>query len=158
MKTWKLLALGSFVTMASGSATAETYEIDPAHVEIGFSIRHMGISNIIVQHWDEESDEEEEAGGSEDANLSRGLTRDDATSIQEICPLAQLVTPQREVKVKAQRLGIDLFKMRSFDFEIQRTRWTLEAAASRGIDVAVDMCQSLVNPAQSGALKHTQPE
>ena len=70
-------------------------------------IRHMGISNIIVQHWDEESDEEEEAGGSEDANLSRGLTRDDATSIQEICPLAQLVTPQREVKVKAQRLGID---------------------------------------------------
>ena len=37
MKIWKLLALGSFVTMASGSATAETYEIDPAHVEIGLS-------------------------------------------------------------------------------------------------------------------------
>ena len=84
-------------------------------------IRHMGISNIIVQHWDEESDEEEEAGGSEDANLSRGLTRDDATSIQEICPLAQLVTPQREVKVKAQRLGINFSTAaRSYDEAAER--------------------------------------
>jgi putative ABC transport system permease protein len=75
-------------------------------------ISHMGISNIIVQHWDDsEDDDEEDNAGNEDANLSQGLSRADAASIKEICTLARLVTPQREVKVKAQRLGVDFSTM-----------------------------------------------
>ncbi|MCY3792471.1 MAG: ABC transporter permease, partial [Gemmatimonadetes bacterium] len=64
-------------------------------------IRQMGISNIIVQHWEKEADEETE-GSDSDQNRSPGLTWDDARSIARICLLADYVTPQREVKVKAQ--------------------------------------------------------
>ncbi len=66
-------------------------------------ISQMGIHNIVVQHWDKSEDqEEEEESGDSDQNLSRGLTRDDARSIAEICPLVAIVTPQREIQVKAQ--------------------------------------------------------
>ena len=74
-------------------------------------IRQMGISNIIVQHWDDSEDDDDEGASNEDANLSQGLSRADAASIKEICILAKVVTPQREVKVKAQRLGVDFRTM-----------------------------------------------
>jgi len=63
-------------------------------------IKQMGISNIIIQHWqpDEEGEDEQESG----QNRSEGLTRADARTIAEICPLAEIVSPQREMKVKAQ--------------------------------------------------------
>lgn len=64
-------------------------------------IRQMGISNIIVQHWDrDENGEDEEA--SSDQNRSQGLTRDDAQAIEEIVPMAEYVTPQRELQTKTQ--------------------------------------------------------
>ena len=66
-------------------------------------IRQMGISNIIVQHWDKEDDQEDSADA--DQNKSLGLTWDDARSIERICLLAEYVTPQRELKIKAQTDG-----------------------------------------------------
>ena len=63
-------------------------------------IRQMGISNIIVQHWDKSEDGLEDAINS-DRNLSQGLSREDAEAIQRIFPLAEYVTPQREFKSKA---------------------------------------------------------
>ena len=66
-------------------------------------IRQMGISNIIVQHWDKEDDQEDSADA--DQNKSQGLTWDDARSIERICLLAEYVTPQRELKIKAQTDG-----------------------------------------------------
>ena len=70
-------------------------------------IKQMGISNIIIQHWEPELEEGEDAES--DQNLSQGLTRADASSIAEICPLADIVAPQREIKVKAQ-LGSTSFQ------------------------------------------------
>ena len=67
-------------------------------------IRQMGISNIIVQHWDKE-DAEEGNAGSTDQNRSQGLTWDDARSIAKICLIADYVSPQRELKIKAQTQG-----------------------------------------------------
>ena len=64
-------------------------------------IRQMGIHNIIVQHWDKSTDEGDDAVDS-DQNLSQGLTQEDARTIAAVCPLAEYVTPQREVKIKAQ--------------------------------------------------------
>ena len=64
-------------------------------------IRQMGISNIIVQHWDKEDGEEAGAG----QNRSQGLTWDDARSIDKICLIADYVSPQRELKIKAQAQG-----------------------------------------------------
>ncbi len=63
-------------------------------------IRQMGIHNIIVQHW---NPNEDDAGNedSEDENRSEGLTQSDADAIAEICPLAEIVSPQRELKTKA---------------------------------------------------------
>ena len=66
-------------------------------------IRQMGITNIIVQHWDKDDDEGE--GASIDQNRSSGLSWDDAASIEKICPIADYVTPQRELKIKAQTQG-----------------------------------------------------
>ncbi len=69
-------------------------------------IRQMGIDNIIVQHWNPESDgegEEGEARGGQ--NLSRGLSRQDGEALAEICPLAEIVAPLREIKVKARAGG-----------------------------------------------------
>lgn len=61
-------------------------------------IRQMGISNIIVQHWQKEADEETEADV--DHNRSPGLTWDDARSIARICLLADYVTPNASSKPK----------------------------------------------------------
>ena len=66
-------------------------------------IRQMGISNIIVQHWDK--DEEGEEGDVGDQNRSRGLSWADARAIDEICPLAEYVTPHREIQTKTQAGG-----------------------------------------------------
>ncbi len=67
-------------------------------------IRQMGIHNIIVQHWNKQGDGEAGEFNAE-KNLSTGLSTADAQAIAKICPLAQIVSPQREVKVKAQALG-----------------------------------------------------
>ena len=65
-------------------------------------IRQMGIDNIIVQHWSPESEDEAEEGEARGGqNLSRGLNRQDAAALDEICPLAEIVAPLREIKVKA---------------------------------------------------------
>jgi putative ABC transport system permease protein len=72
-------------------------------------ISQMGIHNIIVQHWDKSSDFEGDDAVDSDQNLSQGLTREDAEAIKEICPLAEHVTPQREVKTKAQ-YGSQIFR------------------------------------------------
>ena len=64
-------------------------------------ISQMGIHNIIVQHWDKNAGEEGEEESDGDQNLSVGLTRDDARSIAEICPLTDIVAPQREMQTKA---------------------------------------------------------
>ena len=74
-------------------------------------IRQMGINNIIVQHWnpEEEEGEEEEARGGQ--NLSAGLTWEDAKSIAEICPLAEVVTPQRELKTRVRVGGTSFHTM-----------------------------------------------
>ena len=58
-------------------------------------IRQMGISNIIVQHWDKSEEGQGDALNS-DRNLSQGLNREDAEAIRSIFPLAEFVTPQRE--------------------------------------------------------------
>ncbi|MFT5376072.1 MAG: putative ABC transport system permease protein [Candidatus Latescibacterota bacterium] len=63
-------------------------------------IRQMGISNIIVQHWDKSEEGVDEANSAE-RNLSQGLSQADADAIARICPLAEFVTPQREFKSKA---------------------------------------------------------
>ena len=63
-------------------------------------IRQMGIHNIIVQHWDPNEDDDSDED-SEDQNRSEGLTVRDADAIAEICPLAEIVSPQRELKTKA---------------------------------------------------------
>jgi putative ABC transport system permease protein len=66
-------------------------------------IRQMGINNIIVQHWNKK--EEGKQAGQEvdtDQNRSQGLTWQDARSIAQIVPMAEYVTPQREVQIKVQ--------------------------------------------------------
>ncbi len=70
-------------------------------------IRQMGIHNVIVQHWDRE--EEDDQSQNSGTNLSSGLSLADAEAIKEICPLAHIVSPQREVKTKAQ-VGGTLFQ------------------------------------------------
>jgi putative ABC transport system permease protein len=64
-------------------------------------ISQMGIHNVIVQHWDREDEEsgDNDGGGT---NLSEGLSLDDARAIESICPLASIVSPQREIKSKIQ--------------------------------------------------------
>jgi len=48
-----------------------------------------------------------------------------------------------------ERLGIDLYKIRSVKRDVLRTAWVLEEAGIRGIEVGVDMCQNLADPPQS---------
>ena len=67
-------------------------------------IRQMGIHNIIVQHWNKQAEGETGEANTE-KNLSSGLSTGDAQAISKVCPLAQIVAPQREVKVKAQAIG-----------------------------------------------------
>ncbi len=44
----KLLLLGIAAALVIGSPTqaADTYTVDPAHTRVGFSVRHLGISNV----------------------------------------------------------------------------------------------------------------
>ena len=102
-----------------------------AKLEALQQINQMGIHNIIVQHWDDSEDEDEENGGNADDNLSRGLTRDDARAIAEICPLAEIVTPQREIKVTAQR-GSNSFRTMAVG-TIPEYATVLNTTSSRGI-------------------------
>ena len=95
-------------------------------------IRQMGIDNIIVQHWSPESDEEGEEGEARGGqNLSRGLSRRDAEAIAEICPLAEIVAPLREVKVKA-RAGSIPFQTMLVGATPEYIR-VLDARLSRGV-------------------------
>ena len=90
-----IFGVGAVISMLSIGEGAKQEALD--------QISQMGIHNIIVQHWNPEEDdgvEEEDAGSS---NLSAGLTWADARSIEMICPLAELVTPQRELKTRAHR-------------------------------------------------------
>ena len=45
-------------------------------------------------------------------------------------------------------MGIDLYKIRALTEHIHRTAWILNEADRHGIEVGVDMCQNLANPAQ----------
>lgn len=63
-------------------------------------IRQMGIHNVIVQHWNPDEDTEDGEAG-DTRNLSAGLVLEDAAAIAEICPLAEIVSPQRELKTRA---------------------------------------------------------
>jgi putative ABC transport system permease protein len=64
-------------------------------------INRMGIHNIIIQHWKQDNEKKQDTDLQEGQNRSEGLTREDAKTVAEICPLADIVAPQREVKVKA---------------------------------------------------------
>jgi polyisoprenoid-binding protein YceI len=46
MKQLSLVTLAFFATAGSALAQKQTYSIDPAHSEVGFSIRHMAISTV----------------------------------------------------------------------------------------------------------------
>jgi len=46
-------------------------------------------------------------------------------------------------------LGIELYKIRAVKTDIYRTAWALKAAAERGIQVGIDMCQNLADPPQA---------
>jgi putative ABC transport system permease protein len=91
-----IFGVGAVISMLSIGEGAKQEALD--------QIRQMGIHNIIVQHWNPDEDEglnAEESSGS--SNLSAGLSWADARSIELICPLAELVTPQRELKTRAHR-------------------------------------------------------
>jgi putative ABC transport system permease protein len=88
-----IFGVGAVIAMLSIGEGAKQEALD--------QISQMGIHNIIIQHW---NPAEEDGTGEEDSgtsNLSAGLTRDDALSIAEICPLAETVAPQRDMKAKA---------------------------------------------------------
>ena len=94
-------------------------------------IRQMGIDNIIVQHWSPESDEEGEGEARGGQNLSRGLSRQDAKALAEICPLAEIVAPLREIKVKA-RAGSTPFQTMLVGATPEYIR-VLDARLGRGV-------------------------
>ena len=103
-------------------------------------IRQMGINNIIVQHWDKSTEEESESERA-DQNRSAGLTWADAKAIGEIVPLAALVAPQREIKVKAQT-GSNVFRTIAVGTSPEYIE-ALEARLSRGrFFDAEDMAQA----------------
>jgi putative ABC transport system permease protein len=88
-----IFGVGAVIAMLSIGEGAKQEALD--------QISQMGIHNIIIQHW---NPAEEDGTGEEDSgtsNLSAGLTRDDALSVAEICPLAETVAPQRDMKAKA---------------------------------------------------------
>jgi putative ABC transport system permease protein len=88
-----IFGVGAVIAMLSIGEGAKQEALD--------QISQMGIHNIIIQHWnpaEEDGGDEEDSGTS---NLSAGLTRDDARSIAEIVPLAEIVAPQRDLKVRA---------------------------------------------------------
>ena len=90
-----IFGVGAVISMLSIGEGAKQEALD--------QISQMGIHNIIIQHWNPEEEEGledgEESSGS--SNLSVGLSRADARSIAEICPLAETVAPQRELKIRA---------------------------------------------------------
>ncbi|HCV24696.1 MAG: hypothetical protein CME24_20525 [Gemmatimonadetes bacterium] len=90
-----IFGVGAVISMLSIGEGAKQEALD--------QISQMGIHNIIVQHWNPEEEEGQEEDDSGTSNLSAGLTWDDARSIEEICPLAELVTPQRELKTRVHR-------------------------------------------------------
>ena len=45
MRTW-IAALAAALVIGSPALAADTYKVDPAHSSIGFSVRHLGISNV----------------------------------------------------------------------------------------------------------------
>ena len=86
-----IFGVGAVIAMLSIGEGAKQEALD--------QISQMGIHNIIIQHWNPAEEGDEEDSGT--SNLSAGLTREDARSISEICPLAEIVAPQRDLKVKA---------------------------------------------------------
>ena len=53
MRTKTILGLTTVACLALSHATAaDNYKIDPAHSSVGFSVRHMGVSNV-KGHFDE---------------------------------------------------------------------------------------------------------
>ena len=91
-----IFGVGAVISMLSIGEGAKQEALD--------QISQMGIHNIIVQHWNPDEDEggnAEESSGS--SNLSAGLTWADGRTIEKICPLAEIVTPQRELKTRAHR-------------------------------------------------------
>ena len=86
-----IFGVGAVIAMLSIGEGAKQEALD--------QISQMGIHNIIIQHWNPAKEGDEEDSGT--SNLSAGLTREDARSISEICPLAEIVAPQRDLKVKA---------------------------------------------------------
>jgi putative ABC transport system permease protein len=88
-----IFGVGAVIAMLSIGEGAKQEALD--------QISQMGIHNIIIQHWNpanEDGGDDEVSGTS---NLSAGLTLEDALSIAEICPLADIVAPQRDMKVRA---------------------------------------------------------
>ena len=88
-----IFGVGAVIAMLSIGEGAKQEALD--------QISQMGIHNIIIQHWNpanEDGGDDEDSGTS---NLSAGLTLEDALSIAEICPLAEIVAPQRDMKVRA---------------------------------------------------------
>ena len=87
-----IFGVGAVIAMLSIGEGAKQEALD--------QISQMGIHNIIVQHWNpaEENGDEQDSGTS---NLSAGLTLEDAKSLAEICPLAEIVAPQRDMKIRA---------------------------------------------------------
>ena len=65
-------------------------------------IRQMGISNIIVQHWDKSEEGEGEEETDTGQNRSSGLSWADSRAVAEIVPMAEYVSPQRELQIKVQ--------------------------------------------------------
>ena len=45
MRTW-IAALAAALVIRSPALAADTYKVDPAHTSVGFSVRHLGISNV----------------------------------------------------------------------------------------------------------------
>ena len=86
-----IFGVGAVLAMLSIGEGAKQEALD--------QISQMGIHNIIIQHWNPAEEGDEEDSGT--SILSAGRSREDARSISEICPLAEIVAPQRDLKVKA---------------------------------------------------------
>jgi polyisoprenoid-binding protein YceI len=53
MQTKTMLGFAATALLLAGTATAaETYKVDPAHTNLAFSVRHLGINNV-KGHFDE---------------------------------------------------------------------------------------------------------
>ena len=52
MRNQTILGLTAALLLLEHAEAADTYKIDPAHTSVGFSVRHMGVSNV-KGHFDE---------------------------------------------------------------------------------------------------------